>query len=83
MVTDKAIQGLDGVLAYQDDVIIFGATREEHDSWLKSVLNRLIQRNVSLKATGCKFDVFELEFLGFKINATSCQPDQELLKSLA
>lgn len=46
---DKVVQGLDRVLAYQDDVVAFGTIRKGHNSRLKSVLGRLIQRNVSIK----------------------------------
>lgn len=64
---DSVIQGLDGVLAYQDDIIIFGATRREHDLRLKSVLIRLTQRDAPISTTKCKFDVFELEFLSARL----------------
>lgn len=46
------VQGLDGLLAYQD-----GDNKEEHDSRLKLGLNCLAQRNVCINATGCKFRV--------------------------
>lgn len=77
--TAKMIQVVHRVLSYQDDVIIFGATRGEHDSRLKSVLHRLIQSNVSITTTQCKFGVSELEFTGFKISATSYQPSPSLI----
>ncbi|VDP90531.1 unnamed protein product [Echinostoma caproni] len=38
--TDEVIHGLDGVLAYQDDIIIFGATKAEHDERLTNLLER-------------------------------------------
>lgn len=79
---DELIQGLDRVMAYRDDVIIFGATREENYSRLKSVLNRLIQGKMFIKLAKCKFGVCELEFLGFEISATGYQPDPERLELL-
>lgn len=76
------IQDLDGERAYQDDAIILGATEEQHDSRLESVLSRLIRWIVSIKATKCKFGVLELKFLDFKIKATGYQPDPGRLKQL-
>lgn len=77
----KVIQGLDGVLAYQDNVTMFGDTREEINLHLESVFSQLIEWNVSIKETQYKFGVPELEFREFKINETRYQPNPEGMES--
>ncbi|VDP96487.1 unnamed protein product, partial [Echinostoma caproni] len=52
---DEVIHGLDGVLAYQDDIIVFGATKAEHDDRLTNLLERFAQKNVSIRASKCMF----------------------------
>lgn len=48
----------------------------------ESVLSLLTQRNISIKATKCKFGVSEPKLLGLKISATSYQWNPERLKPL-
>ncbi|VDP21430.1 unnamed protein product [Echinostoma caproni] len=47
---DIIIKGLDGVLAYQDDVLIFGPNKKEHDARLTQLLERFAAGNVAIKA---------------------------------
>ncbi|VDP71706.1 unnamed protein product [Echinostoma caproni] len=79
---DEVIRGLDGVLAYQDDVTVFGATKAEHDDRLLKLLERFSQKNVSIAASKCMFSSPELELLGFTIDATGYRPDSSHLRPL-
>ncbi len=42
---DKILQGLPGVFAYSDDILIGGSTQQEHDQRLRSVLKCLSENN--------------------------------------
>ncbi|VDP91295.1 unnamed protein product [Echinostoma caproni] len=72
---DEIIRGLDGVLAYQDDVIVFGKTKAEHDDRLLRLLERFSKKNVSIRASKCMFSSPELEFSGFTVDAKGYRPD--------
>ena len=37
----RILEGLPGVLCLKDDIIIYGVSRAEHDTWLKDTLQRL------------------------------------------
>ncbi|VDP92568.1 unnamed protein product [Echinostoma caproni] len=63
-----------GVLAYQDDAIVFGAKKVEHDERLTNLLERFAQKNVSICASKCMFNSPELEFLGFTIDEKRLPP---------
>ncbi|VDP90102.1 unnamed protein product [Echinostoma caproni] len=79
---DSVIEGLDGVLAYQDDVLIFGLNKKEHDDRLTQVLERFASRNVAIKPSKCVFGVSELEFLRFTVDSRGYRPDPTLFKPL-
>ena len=62
---DETLSGLDGILAYFDDILIMGPTMEEHDKALRKALKRLEERGFKLKRAKCKFAMEELKFLDF------------------
>ncbi|XP_062538494.1 uncharacterized protein K02A2.6-like [Armigeres subalbatus] len=56
-----------GVINYLDDVLVFGATKDEHDANLAIVLSRLQQHNVKLNTDKCVFASQSVQFIGFKL----------------
>ncbi|VDP78919.1 unnamed protein product [Echinostoma caproni] len=79
---NSVIKGLDGVLAYQDDVLIFGLNKKEHDARLTQLLERFAARNVAIKPSKCVFGVSELEILGFTVDSRGYRPDPTRFKPL-
>ena len=65
---DSIIQGLDGVLVYQDDILITGKSDSEHMSNLAEVLRRLENHGLRLKEKKCSFFVPSLTYLGHMID---------------
>ena len=62
------LEGIDGVLCQMDDILILGATQNQHDERIRDVLGRLQKENVALNANKCQFSVQEVKFLGQTIN---------------
>eukprot|EP00795_Rhopilema_esculentum_P002482 gene2482-18144_t len=50
----KALQGLNGVQNIADDIVVYGATREEHDANLDKCLERLKNKGLTLNKSKCK-----------------------------
>lgn len=73
-VMDTIVAGLDGVVVYLDDLLIFGRTQEEHDLRLKALMKRLEQYGVLLNLDKCVFSVNRLEFLGHELSAEGIKP---------
>ena len=48
-------EGLPGVLCVMDDILIFGTTKQEHNSQLQAVLKRLSSAGITLNSRKCKF----------------------------
>ena len=47
--------GLPGVLCHIDDILVFGTTREEHDSRFLAVLERIKAAGITLNSDKCQF----------------------------
>lgn len=58
---------LDFVFAYIDDILIASSTSEEHETYLRIVLERLKKFSLRINPTKCEFGKNELTFLGYLI----------------
>ena len=45
---DEIIMGLKGVKTYQDDLLVYGSSRPDHDMRLQKLLQRLVEANVTI-----------------------------------
>ena len=68
-VMDTILQGIPRVNCYIDDVLITGATEQEHLLNLEQVLKRLAENGITLKQAKCSFLRDSVEFLGHKIDS--------------
>ena len=80
---DKTLVGLEGVLCHMDDIIVFGANKEEHDTQLEHVLQRLQSAGVTLNTDKCRFAKIELRFLDHLITQQGIQPDPKKTATIA
>uniref|UniRef100_A0A914VNX9 RNA-directed DNA polymerase n=1 Tax=Plectus sambesii TaxID=2011161 RepID=A0A914VNX9_9BILA len=65
---DTMLQGIDGVHAYLDDIVIVGRTKEEHTAHLRPVLSRIKDFGFHVRKDKCSFEKSEIVYLGFIIN---------------
>ena len=68
-VMDTVLQGLPKVICYLDDILVSGATKEEHVKNLENVLQRLQQYNIRAKRSKCAFMCESVEYLGHRTDA--------------
>lgn len=68
------LKGLEGVQCYLDDIMISGATAEEHEERLTAVLRRIDDARLKLNLSKCNFRQSELSFLGHTVSAKGLQP---------
>lgn len=81
-VMEDTIADLDGVIAYIDDLLVFGRDKEEHDLRLKKLLERLEGCGARLNVSKCRFGVEKLDFLGHTISAGGILPKQEKIDQI-
>lgn len=80
---DEIIRGLDGVKSYQDDLLVFGKTQQQHNIRLSKLLTRLNQFNVKINAKKSMFNVPKVHYLGYVIDANGISPDSDRVAAVA
>ena len=79
---DDIISNIEGVKAYQDDLIVHGTTQEQHDKRLATLLHKLKERNVRINPKKSIFAVPSLNFLGYRVDGDGIRPDMERIKAI-
>ena len=79
---DQALNGLDGVARYFDDILIGASTHVEHDSPLDQVLDRLESKNMRAKRSKCKFNRPSVDYLGHIIDGEGIHPTDEKMTAI-
>ena len=60
----RILEGLEGVVVLMNDVLVFGSTREEHDTRLTAVVKRLEEVGATLNHAKCEIFRPTIKFLG-------------------
>ena len=76
------IAGLGGCMNLQDDIIIWGKTRAEHDENLRKVMDRILESGLKLNKKKCVFGATEMTFLGHIVSAEGIKADPEKIKAI-
>ena len=66
----QVLRGLEGVTLYLDDIVIHGSSNAEHDCRLEKTLGRLADHHLTLNSKKCSFGQTEIEFVGYRIDAS-------------
>ena len=67
---------------YLDDILVTGATEQEHLENLDTVLSRLETAGMRLKRNKCAFLLSAVEYLGHKISAKGLQPTDDKIQAI-
>lgn len=70
------------VFVYIDDIVIFGATIEEHNEKLVEVFERIRQSNLKLNPKKCSFIQKEVSYLGHRCSEKGVEPDEQLTEAV-
>ena len=79
----QLLQGMPGVLCYLDDILVSGASDDEHHDRLCVVLDTLREAGLKIQLDECCFRVNEMSYLGFTINSKGQHPKDDKVKALA
>ena len=74
---NKVLNGLQFMLAYLNDVIIFSETAKQHLKHIQIVLTRLKQAKLKLKKSKCLFCKKELHYLSHLLTTNGIKPQTE------
>ena len=81
-VIGQVLEGCPNTRNIADDILIHGATKEEHDKSLESTLFRLQEKNLTVNPDKCLFGVTELDYYGFHISALGVSPDKNRVQAI-
>ena len=79
---DKELSGIEGVKCRMDDILIIGKDQAEHDKRLKQVLDRLVERKLTLNLEKCLFSQSRLQYLGQIIDSDRIRKDPSKIKAI-
>ena len=68
------LRGIDNVCVNIDDILVTGASEQEHLQTLDEVLTRLGEAGLKLKRSKCFFLQMSVEYLGHNISAEGLRP---------
>ena len=77
------LKGVQGVQSYLDDLIVFGATVQEHDQALATVLQKLKACNIQLNMEKCKLRQSSVSYLGLLVSKEGLKVDPDRIRSVA
>ncbi|UYV76586.1 K02A2.6-like, partial [Cordylochernes scorpioides] len=77
------IAGMDGVMCYLDDILIFASDSKTHDRILRLVLRKLKEAKVTLNKAKCVFGVPRINFLGHILDEDGIRPDPAKIEAVA
>ena len=81
-VIQQVIKDIPGALNYSDDIIIFGATKEDHYRALEAVFQRFKENNLTLNKEKCEFLKKSIKFCGNIICMEGITPDPEKVTAI-
>jgi hypothetical protein len=70
------------VVVYLDDILIYSASKEEHENHVKIVLQLLRDNKLYCEYSKCVFHTIETEFLGFIISTGGLKMAESKVKSI-
>ena len=79
---NEIFEGLPGVTAIVDDILIYGRTREEHDRNLRSVLDRAREKGIRFNPEKCTIGVNEVPFFGSIITDKGLKADPSKIEAI-
>lgn len=81
-IIDQLVAPLKNVIAYFDDLIVYGETLEECKIYLNQCLNKLREWNLHLNWKKCSLFKSEIEFLGHKVTANGLMKTESKMKAI-
>uniref|UniRef100_A0A3P8R7J1 Gypsy retrotransposon integrase-like protein 1 n=1 Tax=Astatotilapia calliptera TaxID=8154 RepID=A0A3P8R7J1_ASTCA len=70
------------VFVYLDDILIFSKTLEDHRIHVRSVLQRLLENRLYVKAEKCEFHASSISFLGYILAGGQVKTDPVKIKAI-
>ena len=70
------------VIVFIDDILIYSSNPEEHEQYLRTILQILREKQLYSKFSKCEFWMEEIAFLGHVVSKEGVQPDPTKVKAI-
>ena len=77
-----AVQDLEYVQAYMDDIMVATPDWESHVRALEQLFSRMREYNIRFKPSKCRFGMYDVKYLGYHVSQGKIQPEAEKVKSI-
>ncbi|CAH8515513.1 unnamed protein product [Schistosoma bovis] len=81
-VMDTMLQDIPGTAAYLDDILIMGTDYADLENKVDTVLRRIADYGLRLRAEKCDFYMEQVRYLGFIIDKNGRKPDPENVEAI-
>lgn len=81
-VVESMFKGMPGVMAFEDDVLVYREDQSQHNNRLCQVLSLLKQKGVTLGIDKCKLNTTTVDWLGYMLSSDGVQPKHSLVKAI-
>lgn len=78
----ELLQDHKGTVVYMDNILLFGASVEEHDSNLRKVMDTILRSGLKLNRKTCKIRQSSLHFLGHVISRDGIAPRPQTVPAI-
>ena len=79
---DQTFEGLPGVVAIADDIVVFGKTEAEHDEHLDNVMKRTQEVGLYLNPDKCVVKSHRIKFFGNYLSSKGLEPDPDKIAAI-
>jgi hypothetical protein len=69
-------------VAYLDDILVFSDNLEAHKRHVRTILAKVAETGLTLKASKCEFNTTETEYLGYIISPKGLRMDEEKIHTI-
>jgi len=69
-------------VAYLDDILIFSQNLEDHQKQVRTILRRVEETGLMLKASKYEFHTTEIDYLGYVISPQGLQMDKDKIRTI-
>ena len=77
------LDGISGVFVYLDDLLLFHKNKTDHDKCMKKVFEILQLNGLTLNLGKCRFNLPEIDYLGYRVNGSGITPLPRKLSAIA
>lgn len=79
---NQILENCTGVHSIFDDIVVHGASQQEHDQNLEKVFQRLCEKNITFNMEKCEFNMPHINFMGHVLSEHGMNLQQDKVEAI-